>query len=109
MGFLRVGLEFALLQHDAHRLAETNDPKTISSAERNRLLALQQQKWLAMRRIARQEPLAINVGCVAWGSEAVFAAYGFKGAASVPKEVVDADEDGRVIGNRLTLPKENDN
>jgi hypothetical protein len=97
IAFLRTGLDFARMQHQAHHFAESHDPATLTPAQRDELLALQNRKWLAMRRVAREQPLAINVGCVAWGSESVFAPYGFKGAASVSKKMIEADEDGRPI------------
>jgi len=105
IAFLRIGLDFARLQHQTHLFAENHDPKTITAAARDELLAFQQRKWLTMRRIAREQPLAINVGCVAWGSENAFDAFGFKGAASVSKQIIEADEDGRPIGNERPTPK----
>ena len=56
---------------------------------------MQQEKWLFMRRLFREEPLAVNVPQVAWGSEGAFGKLGWSGAKSVSKEIADADEDGR--------------
>jgi hypothetical protein len=48
-----------------------------------------------MRRILREEPMAVNVAMVAWGSEGLFRKLGWQGSASVPRSIVDADEEGR--------------
>ena len=58
-----------------------------------------------MRRIFREEPLAVNVAMVAWGSEGSFGKLGWRGAASVPKSVVDADEEGRPVDAQSPLKK----
>ncbi|NUQ61117.1 MAG: DUF4838 domain-containing protein [Pirellulales bacterium] len=95
--FLRRGLEFTALQHRTHDLAARGAVQTLTADEKSELARLQQEKLLVMRRIFREEPLAVNVAMVAWGSEGVFRKFGWKGAGSVPKAVVDADEEGRPV------------
>jgi hypothetical protein len=48
-----------------------------------------------MRRIFREDHLAVNVAMVGWQGEGMFRRYGWQGAKSVPPTMVDADERGR--------------
>ena len=95
--FLRRGLEFTAMQHLTHELAARHEAQSLTAGEKSELTRLQQEKWLLMRRMFREEPLAVNVAMVAWGSEGRFRKFGWRGAGSVPKAVVDADEEGRPV------------
>ena len=97
IAFLRRGLNFATLQHQAYAFAAAHPDKNLSDADQARIMALQQEKWLSMRRFFREEPLAVNMPGLVWGGEAKFRKYGWKGAASMPKPVADADEHGRPV------------
>lgn len=97
VAFLRRGLEFTALQNRTHDFVVRNAVQPLTAAEKGELKALQQEKWLFMRRIYREEPLAVNVPMVAWGSEGAFRALGWSGAKSAPKSVIDADEEGRPV------------
>ncbi|MFK5924108.1 MAG: DUF4838 domain-containing protein [Verrucomicrobiota bacterium] len=96
--FLRWGLEFTSLQNRTHNYHARHIVKTLSEAEQRELLELQQEKWLLMRRIFREDPLAVNVAMVAWGSEGDFRKLRWNGAKSVPNSVITADEEGRPEG-----------
>lgn len=104
IAFLRRGLEFAALQNRTHDFLARSAEQPLSTEDKAALMKLQEEKWLLMRRIFREEPLAVNVPMVAWGSEASFGKFGWKGAGSVPKSVVDADEEGRPV-DTATPPK----
>lgn len=95
--FLRRGLEFTALQHLTHDFAARHTVQPLSADEKSELSRLQQEKWLLMRRIFREEPLAVNVAMVAWGSEGLFRKFGWRGAGNVPRSVIDADEEGRPV------------
>lgn len=95
IAFLRRGLAFTALQHRAHQFVARHAVTPLTPAEKRELAAVQQEKWLFMRRLFREEPLAVNVPQVAWGSEGAFGKLGWSGAKSVSKEIADADEDGR--------------
>lgn len=97
IAFLRRGLEFTTLQHRAHQYLARHAVTPLTSLEKRELAAVQQEKWFFMRRLFREEPLAVNVPQVAWGSEGAFGKLGWSGAKSVSKEIVDADEDGRPV------------
>jgi hypothetical protein len=97
VAFLRRGLEFTALQNRTHGLVARNAVQPLTTAEKAELKGLQQEKWLFMRRIFREEPLAVNVPMVAWGSEGAFRAFGWSGAKSVSKSAIDADEEGRPV------------
>jgi hypothetical protein len=94
--FLRRGLNLSVLQHKAYSLidmAEGRDRSEMKAAVRE----VQQEKWLLMRRIFREDPMAVNVAMVAWGGEGTFHQFGWKGAKSVAKKVIEADEEGRPV------------
>jgi hypothetical protein len=98
VAFLRRGLAFAPLQCASQAFFDAHPDKRLSPEEKARITELQKEKWDFMRRTFREEPLAVNMPMVAWGSEIRFRKYGWKGAASVlPKGGVEADEEGRVI------------
>jgi hypothetical protein len=97
IGFLRRGLDFTGLQNRTHSLAAARAAQGTTPADKEALLRLQQEKWLLLRRIARETPLAVNVAMVAWGSEGLFRKYGWSGAKSVPAAVLEADEEGRPV------------
>lgn len=94
VAFLRRGLEFTALQHRSHALAAKERSADVKAAIRE----VQQEKWLFMRRAFREEPAAVNMAMVAWGSEGLFRKFGWSGAKSVSKELLDADEEGRPVG-----------
>jgi hypothetical protein len=56
-----------------------------------------EQKFHLMRRLYRDQPLALNPAMIAWGSEGLFRKYGWNGAKSLPTDRWDADEEGRVV------------
>jgi hypothetical protein len=93
--FLRRGLEFASLQHRAYALVESWKGTRISAELTASVRAVQQEKWFLMRRIFQQDHLAVNVAMVAWGGEGSFRKFGWAGAKSMPKAVLDAGEEGR--------------
>ncbi|NLX96880.1 MAG: DUF4838 domain-containing protein [Rhodopirellula sp.] len=95
--FLRRGLEFTALQHKAHALIESAEEGRVSPELKASLRIVQQEKWLLMRRIFREDPMAINVAGIAWGGEGVFRRFGWSGAKSVPQAVIEADEEGRPV------------
>lgn len=101
IAFLRTAIDFVRLQYATHKLIDGREEK-LPAAEKAELMKLQQEKWLFMRRIVREQPLAINVAAVAWGGEGAFRKFGFTGAASVPKTLIDADENGRPIERSTT-------
>lgn len=92
--FLRRGLEFAALQHRAHALAAQVGDQRPPAEMKAAVAAVQQEKWLLMRRIFREDHLAVNVAMVAWGSEGLFGRLGWAGAKSMPKAMFEADEKG---------------
>ncbi len=95
--FLRRGPVFAAFQNKAHSFISEHPDKRISADEKKQILSIQEEKWHLMRRFSREEPLAVNMPLVAWGSESLFRKYGWKGALNMPRKVVDADEDGRPV------------
>jgi hypothetical protein len=95
--FLRRGLEFTALQHKAHALIDSVEKGHVSPELKSSVHAVQQEKWLLMRRIFREDPMAVNVAAIAWGGEGTFRRFGWNGIKSVPEEVVKADEEGRPI------------
>lgn len=103
--FLRRGLDFAALQNRTHALLSRHARQPLSAADKSALLKLQEEKWLLMRRIFREEPMAVNVPMVAWGSEGGFARLGWKGAGSVARSVIDADEEGRPVDESAPAKK----
>jgi hypothetical protein len=97
IAFLRDGLEFTTLQSRAHQYLADHAEERGSIEERTGLRKLQEQKWNLMRRMLREDPLAVNVAMVAWGSEAAFHKFGWAGAKSVGAEKNEADEKGRPV------------
>ncbi|MSU49086.1 MAG: DUF4838 domain-containing protein, partial [Opitutus sp.] len=97
IAFLRRGLEFSALQNRAHGWVARHAVTPLTPAEQAKLKAVQQEKWLFMRKLFHEEPLAVNVSQVAWGSEGVFTKFGWSGAKSVGKAITDADEEGRPV------------
>lgn len=95
--FLRRGLELAALQHRAHALVERLGDQRPSAELKAAIGAVEQEKWLLMRRIFREDHLAVNVAMVAWGGEGLFRRFGWAGAKSVPQTIIDADEKGRPV------------
>ena len=93
--FLRRGLEFAALQQRSHALAAAAGEDRPSAELKAAVHAVQQEKWLLMRRIFREDHMAVNVAMVGWGGEGLFRRLGWSGAKSVDRKVLDADEQGR--------------
>ncbi len=91
--FLRHGLEFTSLQNRTHALLV----RSSTAAGKKALTSLQQKKWLLMRRLFREDPLAVNVAMVGCYGERLFQKFGWLGAKSVPPNAVDADEEGRPL------------
>ncbi len=83
LAFLRAGLEFAALQHQTHRWNARHQEKPLSKAEVAELKRILAVKWELMRRMTRENPLAVNIPAVAWGSEGVFRRFGWRGAKSI--------------------------
>jgi hypothetical protein len=94
---LRRGLDFTALQNRTHAFLTRAAEQKPTPAEREQIKALEQEKWQMMRRILREDPLAVNVAMVAWGSEASFGKYGWAGAKSVTPDLLEADEQGRPV------------
>lgn len=105
IAFLRRGLEFAALQNRTHDLLQRSTQQPLTAEDTAALLKLQEEKWLLMRRIFREEPLAVNMPMVAWGSESAFRKLGWKGASGVPKSILDADEEGRPVDASMPVRK----
>ena len=97
IAFLRLGLEFTALQNRAYDYHDRHMVEKLGAEEREELLELQQEKWLLMRRIFREDPLALNFPMVAYGSESHFYKLGWFGVKTVPQAVIDADEEGRPV------------
>ncbi len=95
--FMRLGLDFTALQNRAHAVLALSAGKPATAAEKKEVKNIQQEKWLLMRQIQRENTLAVNTAMVAWGSEALFGRFGWSGAKTVPKDVLDADEKGRPV------------
>lgn len=95
ISFLRRGLEFTALQHKTHALLDSMPEGRASPELKASVRAIQQEKWLLMRRIFREDPMAVNVAMVAWGGEGSFRRLGWDGVKSVAKPVIEADEEGR--------------
>lgn len=100
IAFLRDGLEFTALQNRAHQFLADHAEDRGPIEERVALRKLQEEKWNLMRKTLREDPLAVNVAMVAWGSEGAFHKFGWTGGKSVASDKVGADEKGRPV-----LPK----
>ncbi len=98
--FLRRGLEFTALQNRAFDYHDRHMVEALGAEENEKLLELQQEKWLLMRRIFREEPLALNAPMVAYGGEAHFRKLGWFGVKTVPQAVIDADEEGLPVNDK---------
>jgi hypothetical protein len=83
------------LQNLTHDYLDRHIVEALSKEEKEKLIELQQEKWLLMRRIFRENPLAVNVATVAWGDENNFRKLGWFGVKSVPQAIIDADDKGR--------------
>ena len=98
VAFLRRGLAFAPLQQASQAFFLAHPDKRLTAEEKARIMALQREKWDVMRGMFEEEPLAVNMPLVAWGSEIKFRKYGWKGAAgAAPRTKVEADGEGRVV------------
>ena len=104
IAFLRRGLEFTALQNRAHGMVARHAVTPLSVAEQADLKSVQQEKWEFMRKLFHEEPFAVNVPQVAWGSEGAFSKFGWNGAKSVGKATGDADEEGRPVEPNVARP-----
>ena len=70
IALLRAGLDFTELQGRIHRLMRRLRNGDLTGPERQEMLQLLDRKWLLMRRIVREQPLAVNLAVVCrreWG------------------------------------------
>ncbi|MHB8900774.1 MAG: DUF4838 domain-containing protein [Thermoguttaceae bacterium] len=104
VAFVRRGLEFAALQHKAQTLIDSAGEDRVSAELKAAVAAVEQEKWLLMRRIFRQDPMALNVAMIAWGGEGAFRRFGWNGIKSVASDVVEADEEGRPVKPQGAAP-----
>jgi hypothetical protein len=83
VAFLRGGLEFTALNAEAHRMADA----TASGAAPDAKAAgnVMERRWLLMRALVRQQPLAVNVGTVAANDEPLNRALNWKGPSEAGK------------------------
>ncbi len=100
VAFLRSGIEFAEVQARTHGFASASRDRSPAEGEVERFRGDLERKFQLMRRLYREEPLALNPAMIAWGSEGVFRRLGWNGAKSLPSDRWDADEDGRVVPPR---------
>lgn len=97
IAFLRNGISFVELQARTHVYARAHQEQKPTSQERAQFMSDMEKKFQFMRRLAREQPLALNMPMISWGSEGLFQSHGWNGAKSLPRERWDADEDGRVV------------
>lgn len=97
IAFLRAGIEFAALQARTHGHEAAYRDRKADPAADAAFRADLEAKFQLMRRIFREQPLALNTPMIAWGSEGIFRKFGWNGARSLPADRWDADEDGRVV------------
>lgn len=96
IAFLRSGISFAKLQARTHAFHDAARNEKPTAAALDQFRADMESKFQLMRRLYRDEPLALNVAMIAWGSEGVFRKFGWNGVKSLPADRWDADEEGRV-------------
>lgn len=95
LAMLRAGLEFTDLQSQCYAWYDRNEKADLTKEEKAAFLALMDRKWALMRRIFKEEPLAVNVAYVCWGGEARFGKMGWSKPSPAVRAKVDADEHGR--------------
>ncbi|MCB1235301.1 MAG: DUF4838 domain-containing protein [Verrucomicrobiae bacterium] len=96
IAFLRTGIEFVEIQARTHAFADAHLDRRPTPAEAASFQADMEAKFQLMRRLFRDQPLALNTPMIAWGSEGLFRRLGWNGAKSLPSDRWDADEEGRV-------------
>ncbi|NLT70207.1 MAG: DUF4838 domain-containing protein [Verrucomicrobiaceae bacterium] len=97
IAFLRSGIQFAEIQARTHAFAAAAKERKPDEAARERFRADMESKFQLMRTLYRDEPLALSMPQIAWGSEGTFRKFGWNGAKSLPTDRWDADEEGRVV------------
>jgi len=97
LDFLRSAVTFAEVQARTHAFSAAHREQTPGAESLARFRADMEQKFQIMRRLYRDQPLALNPAMIAWGSEGLFRKYGWNGAKSLPTDRWDADEEGRVV------------
>jgi hypothetical protein len=95
--FLRSGLAFAEVQARTHAFEAAHRERRATPEELAGFQADMEAKFRLMRRLFREEPLALNTPMIAWGSEGLFRKLGWSGAKTLPADRWDADEEGRVV------------
>ncbi|NBV21977.1 MAG: DUF4838 domain-containing protein [Proteobacteria bacterium] len=80
VAFLRAGFEFTAVSAEAHRLAEAETRPAPAAVN-----AVMERRWLMMRAIAQQHPLAVNVLVVAANDAPLNAALGWKGPSALAR------------------------
>lgn len=97
IAFLRSAITFTEVQARTHAFEAAHKNQKPAPEEMNRFRADMETKFQLMRRLYREQPLALNSAMIAWGSEGVFRKFGWSGAKSLPTDRWDADEEGRVV------------
>lgn len=95
--FLRSAITFAEIQARTHAFAAAHRDQKASPETLDRFRSDMETKFRLMRRLYRDQPLALNPAMIAWGSEGLFRKHGWNGAKSLPTDRWDADEEGRVV------------
>jgi len=97
IAFLRRGLEFTELQARAYRMLALVGKRRLTDGEKAEAKRLLDERWIMMRRMFTEQPLAVNVAYVCWGEGRRFARLGWSGPDARLRETVEADEHGRPI------------
>lgn len=97
IAFLRTAITFIEIQARTHAFEAAHKKQKPAPEEMASFRADMEAKFQLMRRLYREQPLALNSAMIAWGSEGVFRKLGWNGAKSLPTDRWDADEDGKVV------------
>jgi hypothetical protein len=84
-------MAFTEVQARTHAFELTHRNQRPSLTEMERFRADMEAKFQLMRRLYRDEPLALNAPMIAWGSEGIFRKFGWLGAKSLSADRWDAD------------------
>lgn len=97
IAFLRSAITFTEVQARTHAFEAAHKNQKPAPEEMDGFRADMETKFHLMRRLYRDQPLALNPAMIAWGSEGKFRKFGWNGAKSLPTGRWDADEDGKVV------------
>ena len=95
VAMLRTGLEFTDLQSQCYRWYDQNEKAALGKEDKAAFLQLMDRKWVLMRRIFKEDTLAVNVAYLCWGGEARFGKMGWSKPSPAVRAQVEADEHGR--------------